>query len=70
MVSPRWVKAIESRLGRRSPKRMPTKHLSTSIWYDWPYAGPSPGRQLREFVKSARKKEAREAWRIERLDDE
>lgn len=63
----RRTKQIESRLGRRSPKRLPTKHLSWTLWIDWPHAGPSYGVGLRTFVKRARLRESREAWRIEAM---
>lgn len=57
-----------SMAGRRWPKRWPTKRLHWGD-LDWPYAGPYPGRGIREYVKRARVKEEREAWRIERLNN-
>jgi hypothetical protein len=66
----RSEKRLESQLGRRSPKKIPSKFMSTSIWGDWPYCCPAPGRGIRPYVKRARRKETREAWRIERLNGE
>jgi hypothetical protein len=59
-------KRRESRLGRRSPKRLPTKFLPP-YWSDV-YDGVRPGRKARVFVRRARLREAREAWRIEHED--
>lgn len=60
-----WTKQQESRKGRRRPKRHPSKHLRSIIWIDYPIAGPGYGRCIREFVKSARRREARDAWERE-----
>jgi hypothetical protein len=65
MTRGQHARRLESRLGRRSPKRHPSKHLNGMVFIDYPFAGPSYGRSLREFVKVARRREAREAWRVE-----
>lgn len=51
---------------RHRPKRMPYgKHLHSMIFVDWPHAGPGFGRALREFVRIAKRRESRDAWKRE-----
>lgn len=70
MARRRYYKSQESRLwGRRFPKRLPSKYLSRFLFDDWPFAGPVPGSGVRVFVKQARLREEREAWRIELLNE-
>lgn len=47
---------------RRRPKHLPvkTRKIAQTLW-DWPYAGPKPGRGIRALVRSERRRLARAA---------
>ena len=63
-----WARRKESQLGNRTPKRYPSKFVPWILWIDWPYFGPTGAKSLRPYVKSARRKEASQAWAREAED--
>jgi hypothetical protein len=64
-----YSRKIESRLGRRDPKRCISKFLNeAAIFSDWPFFGRF-GKPLKKEVKIARRKEKLEALRIEKLNE-